>query len=327
MKTIFYIDRITQQNENLIWEAAFKRHFEKVYSYKLGSFTIRKLRKDVEKYNPDMIHYGGSIKKEKQIPIDFYKEMHKKGIRQTVYYADVYYNPYNFERAKYCNALHFTNYAFVRHPIFYFPSPCEPSLNDNSKEYDKKYDVVFIGSNGHPGRGEMLEKIAQAGIDVHVWGRGWNDRKYLFNYHGNIWPFEKAYLIYNEAKITLDDVSHCYCRYTHIDRKCEKNSPYYTPSICNRIDCPLYMPTIAYFSNRLVIAASAGTCIVCGRRNGIDLIFPDDSIIYANMDNIISKVEYCLKNENLRKIVGENAKKIAMKYRYDILIKKLMTFK
>ena len=326
MKTIFYIDRIIPENENLIWEAALKRHFENVYSYKIGTFKIKNLRKDVEKYKPDMIHYGGSVKLEKHIPIDFYKEMHEKGIRQTVYYGDVYYNPYNFERAKYCDAIHFTNYAFVKHPIFYFPSPCEPSLCNNSKEIERKYDVVFIGGNGHPGRAEMLEKIAQTGIDVHVWGSGWNDRKYSFVNHGNIWPFEKNYLIYQQAKVVLDDISHCYCRYTHIDIKCEKNSPYYRPSICNRIDCPLYMPTIAYFSNRLVIAASTGACIVCGRRNGIDLIFPDNSILYANPENVVLKVEDCLKNENLRKTIGNNAKKIALQYTYDLLIEKLMTF-
>ena len=43
MKTLFYIDRISEENENYIWEAAFKRHFEEVYSYTIGSYNIKKL--------------------------------------------------------------------------------------------------------------------------------------------------------------------------------------------------------------------------------------------------------------------------------------------
>lgn len=66
----------------------------------------------------------------------------------------------------------------------------------------KKYDLSFVG-RANESRAEYLQFLIDNGIDVHVWGEGWQNYPSLSGcYHGHL-PAEKFVEVINQTKINL----------------------------------------------------------------------------------------------------------------------------
>jgi spore maturation protein CgeB len=65
---------------------------------------------------------------------------------------------------------------------------------------EKKYDVSFIGQK-HGIRPEILQKLYQRGIEVHLFGNYWDDWP---NWHGYISDFASVISVFNQSKICLN---------------------------------------------------------------------------------------------------------------------------
>ena len=177
-------------------------------------------------YKPDQIHYGGSVKNAKLVPLSTYKMVQKSypTILQSVSYGDLYTSNYIKERANFVNVT--TDSYFSEQPkpsVLWFPLTLHARLLD---EYapskigwnDKSYDLVFCGSNKDT-RHEMLLYLHEKGIKIDVWGEGWEGSP--FNIHPQCSILE-SYKIYQQSKLVLNEMIDDYCHHNGFNT-CEKS--------------------------------------------------------------------------------------------------------
>lgn len=323
MKKLIYIDHFTPYNSNSYWLEAFKRQFEEVINLEILAHTIPNLIEIIKFQKPDMIHFGGSIKKEKGIPIEFYKTIRQllPNVRMTAFYGDVYHTEYNNLRLKYIDCLYASSYTHVTFENSHY-SPCpikKEWLSDINTP--KKYDIVFCGNNYSPYRNSVLKKLDQK-YNLHIWGDGWRGFK---NNHG-ICTIEQSLEHYRGAKIILADVVGDYCRHSHVDNRCNLNySNYFQNKVCRNYQCPHFQPHIMYFSNRMIVSLASGTPVVSSYRAGMELMLDnyENIVWYNNINEIDSILKTLLANESDRERIGNKGKIFASNYTFDDLIRKL----
>src|SRR3989304_8387918 len=96
MQKLIYIDLFQPTNSNYHWLKYFQKAFTTVNHVQMGT-PIEQIRQLVKILEPDMIHYGGSIKLNSILSLDFYQWVRATypNIRQTFHYGDAYNNKYN----------------------------------------------------------------------------------------------------------------------------------------------------------------------------------------------------------------------------------------
>ena len=295
MNKLIYVDHFHKGNSNYYWLEAFKEQFKFVETIEgLTSKARTELLMKVEKFKPDMIHFGGSIKNNSVLPVEVYAQIKEKhpGIRLTAHYGDAYYNEYNHSRLKYLDAFHTSNYANVTGPQAYWRPCCVLQRWIKTPIEIKKYDVVFIGNNYSGLRRKYLNEINKR-YRLDVWGKGWEG----FNNHGQC-TIEESIDIYRSAKVVLSEFSGDYCRHSHMGGKCAKGqTSLYRRILCNNKDCPTFAPNICYFSNRVVNALASGSQVVTSYRTGMELIFNGRELYtYKDLDGCFKAIDLALKD-------------------------------
>ena len=141
---------------------------------------------------------------------------------------------------------------------------------------EKKYDVVFIGQN-FENRQEYIEFLIKNGIDIHVFGRGWENS-------GRISQREMIEKM-NQAKIMLN----------------------FSSSAGN--------PHLKYPKGRVFEIPATGSFLLTENCDELEDYFTigKDLDIFTNKKTLLSKIKYYLKNEVERERIAKNGYERALK--------------
>ena len=323
MRKLMYIDHFTEYNSNSYWLNAFKGYFETVIPIEILTHNQEQLLQLIISHKPDVIHFGGSVKKEKSVSIELYKKIREQvpKVRMTAFYGDVYYSEYNNLRLKYIDCLCVSSYTHISFKnSHYTPCPIKEEWI-NEEKFTKEYDIAFCGNNYSPYRHSVLKKLDEK-YDLHLWGNKWDGFK---NNHGPC-TTEQSLNVYKKSKIALADVVGDYCRHSHMENKCTLNRSFFQNKICRNYNCPNFCPHIMYFSNRMIIALASGTPVVSSYRVGMEFMLKNDHNIlwYHDIDENKKLIDELLCNEDKGKEIGANGKDFASTYTFKNIIKKLM---
>ena len=162
-----------------------------------------------------------------------------------------------------------------------------------------KFDVLFIGT-AEKERIESLNFLAKNGIKIQIYGGGW-DKVNPALIHPNL-TLNKYDLIgddYAEA-LSCAKVSLCFLRKINRD---------------------------LHTSRSIEIPACKGFMIAERTQEHLDLFEEDKEAVYFdNNEELLEKVQYYLKHENLRKQISENGYKrcLTSGYSYDNMVSKIL---
>jgi spore maturation protein CgeB/glycosyltransferase involved in cell wall biosynthesis len=79
---------------------------------------------------------------------------------------------------------------------------CNPNLYFPIKVSQKQYDVTFVGQL-YPGRLELISFLKDSGINVKVWGHGWDQVPSLVDIAGGYLTHEDMLSVFSSSKICL----------------------------------------------------------------------------------------------------------------------------
>ncbi|TKB91600.1 MAG: glycosyltransferase [Nitrospira sp.] len=85
--------------------------------------------------------------------------------------------------------------------VLYAPYACNPDLY-HPLEGLKKYDVTFVGQ-GYRGRPELVQWLKEQGVNIQVWGQGWEEHPALRDIAGGFLPHQAMIEVFAQSKIVL----------------------------------------------------------------------------------------------------------------------------
>jgi len=155
----------------------------------------------------------------------------------------------------------------------------------------KQYDVVFVGHYENDGRLEYMERISQVDLVFGLFGPGWN-RAPKYDWLKSKQPvmavrdqlYRKTLL---SAKIAL-------CFLSKLNRDA--------------------------YTRRCFEIPAMGVCMLCQYSDDLDHIFTDgvDAVFFRNADEMMSKLEYYIKNDQQREQVAANGRLRVLRDKHDI---------
>jgi spore maturation protein CgeB len=173
-----------------------------------------------------------------------------------------------------------------------------------TKEEIKRFgcDVVFIGHYEADGRKEMLENIVRSGIDLKIYGPGWEKVTWNVQMPNNIFPikavrgcdYNKAL---NAAKIAL-------CFFSTLNRDS--------------------------YTRRCFEIPASGTLLLSEYSEDIEGLYQEgeEAIFFRNSNELIKKIQTYLSDNSLRLLVANSGRNRAIQDGYDVVsrIKKLTDY-
>lgn len=167
---------------------------------------------------------------------------------------------------------------------------------------EKEYDVVFIANNadfqpGHQNRRDLIKAVADSGVNIHVFGKGWG----IFDEHPRIHTQQPVFgenfaEVCSKARLTLG---------------------------CNTVR-NVYL----YESWRRPFG-----CMACGSLHltasfpGLDTVFKDGEhlVTFNTLEEAVAKVHYFLNHEEERERIAEAGKReVLEKHTWDHRIRELL---
>ena len=85
--------------------------------------------------------------------------------------------------------------------VLYAPYACNPDLY-YPLERQKKYDVTFVGQ-AYRGRPELVQWLKEQGVNIRVWGQGWEEHPALRDIAGGFLPHQAMLEVFAQSKIVL----------------------------------------------------------------------------------------------------------------------------
>ncbi len=85
--------------------------------------------------------------------------------------------------------------------VIYAPYACNPDLY-YPLERQKKYDITFVGQ-GYRGRPELVQWLKEQGVNIRVWGQGWEEYPALRDIAGGFLPHQAMIEVFAQSKIVL----------------------------------------------------------------------------------------------------------------------------
>jgi len=170
------------------------------------------------------------------------------------------------------------------HNVIYSPFSCNHLLY-TKQDLPKLYDVSFVGGF-HPFRNWLLRKIRSAGIQVFVWGGGWN--------RGHI-QIPRMIKIFNQSRINLN-LSNCVSwdlRYLLSSPRAIKN-------------------TLTSAKAREMVKFRQFEINMCGAfqlsyySEGLEHYYEigKEIAVYLTVDDLIEKIHYYLKHDDVREEIA-----------------------
>lgn len=157
----------------------------------------------------------------------------------------------------------------------------DPEVFFPKKEDDLLEDILFVGSTRLVYR-TIVKDVLQTNHDVSVYGSGWEefiDSKFI---KGEFIPNDELHKNYSSCKILLND---------HWDD----------------------MKKFGFISNRLFDALACGTFVISDEISAAKELFDDNIVTYNGVDDLNTKLEYYLANDDERELKAKNGKEIVLK--------------
>jgi spore maturation protein CgeB len=158
------------------------------------------------------------------------------------------------------------------------------------------FEVLFIGSYEKP-RYETMRYLADNGIEINIYGNGWEKIKSQNNLIIHHKPLQGEN--YREA-ISTSKINLCFLRKANDDLQTDRT---------------------------MEIPACKGFMIAERTDEHLNLFKEDSEAVFFNSDNeLLKKIKYYLKNDDLRNKIAENGYSRAIKsnYSYDNMIEKII---
>ena len=175
---------------------------------------------------------------------------------------------------------------------------------------------VFCGSN-KDNRYDILLHLHKQGINIDVWGEGWEGSP--FRTHPQCSILE-SFVIYKHAKLVLNEMIDDYCYHNGFNR-CEKNQTAFYSSYCQNRACKYYTEKVSYTSNRLLIAAYSETPLVTFYNKGLERILtPDKACVVVTMESMGSMIKSLLMNKSLTIDIGKQARHEVRRFSFETLL-------
>lgn len=169
---------------------------------------VSELNSLMDREKPDIFLHGIVTD---ELPVSFLDEVRdREDIRSVVFFSDddwrIYNHSlswvghYNYATTNDINALavyrqfgyrHVFPMQYAANPRIYYP-----------RETAKRYDVTFVGQ-AYLGRPQVVEELLARGIDVRVWGSGWDRVPALASVAGPPLPTEEMIETFRASRIVL----------------------------------------------------------------------------------------------------------------------------
>jgi spore maturation protein CgeB len=243
------------------------------------------------------------------------KEIKKQGVKTANWFTDTVLDPRRNRKAFLDNiSCHYDyffiydnkavlNYTKIDSPcVQSIPLACEPSIHksvDLTEQEKKEYgsQVCFVGSL-EPMREELLKTLID--FDLGIWGNWWRQDPALEKFYKRKHVyFEEATKIYNASDITLD---------IHIFFGTDNQAFDINP--------------------RVFEAAGCGAFVLTNYNQYLSELFEIDKeiVCYKDKQELKEKIKYYLKYPDLRKTIGDNAKKRAYQdHTYEKRLQKIIS--
>ena len=183
-------------------------------------------------------------------------------------------------------------------PVIYVPQATDPDHFRPIPNVEKEYDVVFVGHNynGAPGRQALKDLLSfwNGRKKMGVWGAHWHGYIPEELIKGEFMPWEDLPLLYNRAKIVLND---------------------------HRAE----MRELGFVNNRTYDASASGAFIISDTVLGMESVMPIET--YSSPDNLRQRIDYYLTHEAEREQKAREAMRLARDgYTFDNRAEEIMTF-
>lgn len=324
-KKICYFDNLKniKVNSTGYWLNAFEKYGE-VVAFDITKMRSRlfswiekmKIKKEMRLFSPDHIHFGGSAKSNKKMPVKFVQWVRSEfpKAKITFFFGDGYNNDEYFKKLEdYVDAFFMTNTSFLKnHKYRYMICPV-PACMEREWVENKETDLVFIGNNYNKARFKSICELRE---------------KFNLRIYGNNWPqeFGAYYVYYHEnysdacssAKIVMADPAGPVCMHS-ADTYCVKNMPGYQKGYCRHRECPSFSEMVAYLSNR-----TANTMLACAVHlvpyvKDIEKYFDNwkDMVWYNNDEERDDIIRYLLDNPEKCKEIALSARRKARNFTFE----------
>jgi spore maturation protein CgeB len=154
-------------------------------------------------------------------------------------------------------------------------------------------DVVFIGHYEADGRKEMLEKIVRSGVDLKIYGPGWEKVTWNIQMPKNIFPIKAlGGLDYNKA---LNAAKIALCFFSTLNRDS--------------------------YTRRCFEIPASGTLLLSEYSSDLaDLYLEDkEAVFFRNSNELLKKIELYISEDELRSMIAKKGRNRAIKDGYDVV--------
>jgi glycosyltransferase involved in cell wall biosynthesis len=169
---------------------------------------VSNLRNLIDRERPDIFLHGIVTD---EMPVEFLDELRDRNdILSMVFFSDDdwrilnhsihWVEHYNFATTNDINAVEIYRQAGFNH-VFHMQYAANPRIY-YPREVPKQYAVTFVGQ-AYLGRPQMIYQLMMKGIDLRVWGTGWENITELKAISGHSVPTEKMIEIFCASKIVL----------------------------------------------------------------------------------------------------------------------------
>jgi hypothetical protein len=324
-KKICYFDNLKniKVNSNGYWLGAFELYGE-VVAFDITRMRSRifswiekmKIKKEMRDFSPDHIHFGGSAKNNKKMPVSFVKwvraEFPKAKI--TYFFGDGYNNDAYFKQVEaYADAFFMTNTSFLKNRKYRYMICPVPACMEREWVDDKETDLVFIGNNYNKARLKGISELRKK-FNIRVFGSGWPEEfgAYYVYYDGEYAD------VCAKARIVMADPAGPVCMHS-ADTYCVKNMPGYQKGCCRYRECPNFSEMVAYLSNR-----TANTMLACAVHlvpyiKDIEKYFDNwqDIVWYHNDGERDGIIRHLLDNPDKCKVISLSAREKARNFIFE----------
>ena len=250
------------------------------------SGMVSQLRNLIDRDRPDIFLHGIVTD---ELPVSFLDELRDRNdILSVVYFSDDdwrihnhsihWVEHYNFATTNDINAIEVYRRAGFNH-VFHLQYAANPRIY-YPREVPKQYAVTFVGQ-AYLGRPQLLYQLMIKGIDLRIWGSGWDNIPELKVITGPSLPTEKMIETFCASKIVLG-LSWCSIPTTNGDLM---------PQIKGR--------TFEYPACR----AFQITC--ADNRLGNYFTIDKEIVTYRDINELIEKIHYYLVHDQEREEIAE----------------------
>lgn len=315
---ICYFDNFSRDNSNQYWLGALAA-FGRTRHYNIAKIKDRwrRAKRSVEKFQPDHIHFGGSVKNEKLVPKEFVEWLRAKfpKTRITFFYGDAYDKTVYYDTIEpFVDDIYMTNQAYLKNEKYHFVL-C-PGAQEFLRDWieDKQHNVVFIGNNYNTNRLYQIEELRQR-FNITVFGNNWPEE-----FSAQPLPFKDYADVCSKAYIVLGDPAGPVCRYSS-GAECTVGNPdkLYTRGVCRAYACQEYKELKGWLSNRFINTILCNTVHLVPHIGGLREYWGDNQgvVWYETMEERDQAIHNLLENKDRCKEIAEAGQRKAMDYTFD----------